>query len=321
VLTTEQKQFWDENGFIVLPGFFSEERLEWVLKIQREVWDMSPNNVVVDDLITGRRCRMSNLSQEEKQHPFKVNDLYLDYAEVRHLSLDGQLAGILKTLLGEPPVLCNTLSLDYGTQQALHVDALYMTPFTDGHLIATWIAFEDCHPDAGPLTYLPGSHKIPLYRFSDGSYHEIFEEKPQWQAYMKQKVEEYGLKEERFLPKKGDVFIWHANFLHGGSPIADPNRTRKSLVSHYFTKSDCVRLGSQLYSVGQAYWMDRPPLSIPEEKGTAKAAIVKESATQEPTPLTKRADNQLLQKRAEHILRTTLHCFRIWKRSVFDFPQ
>jgi ectoine hydroxylase len=39
-----------------------------------------------------------------------------------------------------------------------------------------------------------------------------------------------------FLPRKGDVLIWHANLLHGGRAIAAPGATRRSLVAHYFAK-------------------------------------------------------------------------------------
>ena len=39
---------------------------------------------------------------------------------------------------------------------------------------------------------------------------------------------EYG------LIKKGQALIWSANLLHGGSPAKDPNRTRKSQVTHFF---------------------------------------------------------------------------------------
>jgi hypothetical protein len=35
------------------------------------------------------------------------------------------------------------------------------------------------------------------------------------------------------VAKKGDVLIWHADLMHGGAPIEDPKRTRKSLVAHF----------------------------------------------------------------------------------------
>jgi ectoine hydroxylase-related dioxygenase (phytanoyl-CoA dioxygenase family) len=49
-------------------------------------------------------------------------------------------------------------------------------------------------------------------------------------------IHEHDLQLKKFLPKKGDMLIWHANLLHGGSPITKPNKTRKSMVAHYFAK-------------------------------------------------------------------------------------
>jgi len=47
------------------------------------------------------------------------------------------------------------------------------------------------------------------------------------------------IKENHFIPKtflakKGDILIWHANLLHGGSPITNVALTRKSMVAHYY---------------------------------------------------------------------------------------
>ncbi|MCT7948421.1 phytanoyl-CoA dioxygenase family protein [Ancylothrix sp. C2] len=302
MLTQEQKHFWDENGYLILPAFFSAEQIDKVVKLHRRLWEECPSNVVVDDMETNRRCYMIDLSEEEKNHRCKVNDLYLNYEEIRDLSLNERLGNILGELLADVPVLCNTLSLDYGTEQFLHVDSLYMTPFTDHALVATWIALEDCHPNAGPLCYIPGSHKIPIYRFSSGSPHVIENEFPAWQEYMAEEVKKNNLKEEFFTPKKGDVFIWHAQLLHGGSAIKDLNLTRKSLVNHYFTKTDCVNLQSKLVRWDGGYWMNKPVLQVVQEK---------------PTVEEKKEETKPEISQIEHSLRTTLHYFRLWKRDVF----
>ena len=44
---------------------------------------------------------------------------------------------------------------------------------------------------------------------------------------------------QHFLAKKGDALIWSSNIIHGGSPVANPNSTRLSQVTHYFFK-DCI---------------------------------------------------------------------------------
>ena len=100
------------------------------------------------------------------------------------------------------------------------------------------IALEDVDPDAGPLRYYPGSHKIPPYRFSNGRYNLNLDEKPQCIEYIEQQLINSGIEPLEFSAKKGDVFIWHAHLLHGGTPINNPSLTRKSLVTHYFCSED-----------------------------------------------------------------------------------
>jgi ectoine hydroxylase-related dioxygenase (phytanoyl-CoA dioxygenase family) len=36
-----------------------------------------------------------------------------------------------------------------------------------------------------------------------------------------------------FLAKKGEVLLWRAMIIHGGSELANPKRTRRSFVIHY----------------------------------------------------------------------------------------
>jgi ectoine hydroxylase-related dioxygenase (phytanoyl-CoA dioxygenase family) len=49
-------------------------------------------------------------------------------------------------------------------------------------------------------------------------------------------IQQHNLQPHYFHAKKGDVLIWHANLLHGGSPINNPLLTRKSMVAHYYAK-------------------------------------------------------------------------------------
>ena len=35
--------------------------------------------------------------------------------------------------------------------------------------------------------------------------------------------------------KRGEIAVWSASLIHGGSPIIDANRTRLSMTAHYFT--------------------------------------------------------------------------------------
>ena len=99
-----------------------------------------------------------------------MKDLYLDYPAIRNFSLSERIVPILSDLLSNNPIVLGaTLNFEKSSEQAYHVDSVYLTPETPGHLVATWIALEDVHPNAGALEYIPGSHKIRPYIFSGGS--------------------------------------------------------------------------------------------------------------------------------------------------------
>jgi ectoine hydroxylase-related dioxygenase (phytanoyl-CoA dioxygenase family) len=262
-----RRAFWDSNGYLVFPGFLDAAEVDVIEGAYSRAWtDMDPS-VIVDDLVTNRRCRITDLDADERRHNFKVNDLYLIDKDLRQVALSARLGLILEDLLGDEPVVCNTLNFDKGSQQADHLDTLYMTPISDGGLVATWIALEDTAAGAGPLRYFPGSNQIDPYRFSTGALHQVDAEVPQWSDYMAQQVESRGLEEQRFLARKGDLFIWHAYLLHGGSKIEEPGLTRHSLVTHYWRQSDVNDW--DLRPAPGGWWINKPPLQLPGEVAPA----------------------------------------------------
>nr|WP_255698981.1 phytanoyl-CoA dioxygenase family protein [Luteimonas sp. Y-2-2-4F] len=255
---------WSSEGYAVLPGFYSDEEIEQAKAAVGQAWAERLPRLVVDDMVALKRLRLVDVDEHARaHHRFKTNDLYMEYEAVRRLGLNARLTPILTRLLGHVPVLCNSLSFEQGSAQDDHIDALFMTPRSPHQLVATWVALEDCHLDAGPLRYYPGSHRIPPYVFSTGSHHVVETEMPHWHAYVNHEVAARGLKPEVFAARKGDVFIWSAYLLHGGSPINDPARTRNSVVFHYYSEGDCVAQGCTLVPYEGGYWMHRPHQPVP----------------------------------------------------------
>lgn len=251
-------QIWENDGYYVLPKFYSNKEIDAALLAQTRIWEEEHPRIVVDDLMTGRRSKISEVdSHSAKNHRFKLNDLYLELEPVRNLAINDRISPILNQLMGQKTVLCNSLSFDKGSAQPDHVDALYMTPKSHGHLLAIWVALEDCHADAGPLRYYPGSHKIKQYVFSDGSTHASESEMDSWRNYIAEELSLREIKPMTFNAKKGDVFIWSAYLLHGGSPIKNNDLTRKSIVFHYYSEEDALFHHSQIIESGAAYWMRR----------------------------------------------------------------
>jgi len=262
ILSKEKE--WDERGVLVLPRFYADTEIDTVLADYRGLWNEGRACIPVDDMDIDRRMRLRDVSADARaSHRFKVNDLYLEQASVRQLALSDRLVPLLQQLLGERPALCNSLSLEYGTEQEDHVDSLFMTPRTPTHLVAAWVALEDCAPESGRLRYWPGSHRIAPYVFSNGERHFVPSELGAWQVWMRGEVQRYGLQSELFGARKGDVFIWNAQLLHGGSRITEPGRTRRSVVFHYFSESDCRAMGLRLVSESGGFWVRRPHQPIP----------------------------------------------------------
>ncbi|HMD62303.1 MAG TPA: phytanoyl-CoA dioxygenase family protein [Opitutaceae bacterium] len=252
---------FERDGYLVLDGCFAPEQVDRAATAMRGLLDERPNEVVVDSVETGRRTFWSHADRRGTRR-FEFNDLYLLCEEIRDLALDPELASVLEGLLGEPAVLFNSLNSQRGSSKHMHIDSLYLTPRTPHSLVSAWIAFEDVHPDAGPLFFYPGSHRIPLYRFNDGTHHATREEEADWFDYIDVQIRLRCLKQRKLLARKGDVFVWHGDMVHGGSQIRDMGRTRASMVCHYFGETDCRERYLDIVPANGAFWMQRQQQSV-----------------------------------------------------------
>ena len=241
-LTPEQRTFWEENGYLVLPGAMTPEEVATVEAVVDDEWRRVPGNDHEVDMLTGpnagRIFKMADAPPEARGQAYKLNNLFGRRAEIRRVALSPKLRKVFEELLEGEPMICNSLNFERGSQQEYHIDTWYMPPPVENRMIAAWFAIDDVDASNGPLSYYPGSHKIPGYRFSHGRLNEIRAERPACDAYLRSEIEKRGLKPVEFHGKRGDVFIWHAQLLHAGRPILDMGRTRKSLVVHYWRACD-----------------------------------------------------------------------------------
>lgn len=149
---------------------------------------------------------------------------------------------ILRLLLGDEAVLFQSINFLKGSEQETHSDSIHMTTYPLGRLIAAWVALEDIDESNGPLHYYPKSHLLPYYLNSDYSNEGnkwLIGDKSydEYEKMIQDKIRESGLEKKTFAARKGDILIWHANLFHGGDPHTDRNRTRKSMVLHYFGRN------------------------------------------------------------------------------------
>jgi phytanoyl-CoA hydroxylase len=266
VLSAEQRAFWDANGYLVLPGHFSRAQIDAVSGEIEQLWkeSRSTRRKIVVDVFIGtpreKRTYLADAPLDARALPHKLNDLYLESDAIRRMVLEERLAGVLEELLEGPPLVCNSLNLEFGSQQRDHTDSLYMPAPVGLYLAASWIALEDGSPDSGPLRYYAGSHKIPPFLFSTGAINAVDAEMPRYYDYMQRELGRREIKPATFVPKVGDVFIWHSQLYHGGEPIKNPSLTRRSLVTHYWRAQDVPwRHGTV---APHRYYFRRPPQRV-----------------------------------------------------------
>ncbi len=235
---------WDQDGVLILRNFFSPSSVSEINATVDRLWQdrefLLPKIVIDTHIQSGQSFRqlLKYTSLESRQHPYKLNDIYLEESSVRDIILNTALCRYLAALLNGTPLVFNSLNFEYGSSQNNHRDTLFMPPRVANKMVVSWIALEDVTQANGPVCYYPGSHKIPPFRFSDGRQNAVQSELPEFDSYMKQALLEREIKPVVFEAKAGDVLIWHCELFHGGSAILDRLATRKSLVTHYYRKQD-----------------------------------------------------------------------------------
>ncbi|MEO0897743.1 MAG: phytanoyl-CoA dioxygenase family protein [Bacteroidota bacterium] len=216
----EQAKFWFENGYLIIKNCFSTEDID---RINSEIAFL---------------LKEKNLRQKKDTRIFFAFR-HSDY--LKDVVWRKDLVELMSLLTGMDMFPFQSLNFIKGSQQRAHSDSIHMTTFPMGYLTATWLALEDVDKDNGPLFYYPGSHRLPYVMNSDfdhgGSQYRIGSTaNARYEDKMAEVIEQVGLERKTFEAKAGDLLIWHANLIHGGDPILDPSRSRKSMVVHYFGK-------------------------------------------------------------------------------------
>ncbi|MFN9618262.1 MAG: phytanoyl-CoA dioxygenase family protein [Synechococcaceae cyanobacterium] len=176
--------------------------------------------------------------------PPRVQDGWQELEAVRQLSLHPEVLDLLSVVYGRRAFPFQTLNFAVGSQQTFHSDAVHFHSEPHGFLCGLWIPLADVTPDSGPLVYYPGSHRLPYLSASSlGLSPEQVAAEPHPQVLFEptwhEAVERLGIKPHHYLPRRGELLFWHANLLHGGSPVRNRSARRWSQVVHYFF-DDCL---------------------------------------------------------------------------------
>jgi len=223
---------WQRDGFVHLPGFFTSDFLD-------EAWQGT-----LDAIASGIVPETLDTMTEGGPYEGRAQNMHAVVPKLREVLYYDQTLDVLHLLLGREARPFQTIAFFAGSEQGTHSDSIHMTTYPEGYLVGAWVAVEDIHPDSGPLVYYPGSHRLPYYLSKEVGIElqEIIKNSPydayqgKYEPFIANLVESQNLEPLIHSPKKGDLLLWHANLLHGGTERKNKELSRKSVVCHYFAK-------------------------------------------------------------------------------------
>jgi hypothetical protein len=230
-----QCRCWSNDGYIILKKLVDDHTLD-------TIWSAYEKGVN-----SGRIRLEPEPAGDHDPYPGRFLNPHKKSGSFCRILKHAELLRWIRLLMEREPKPLQTITSHKGSQQGVHSDSIHMTTYPLGYLSAAWIAFEDIHPDSGPLVYYPGSHKLPyvfskdvglgdfdLKREGYGPYHQKYE------PYIQDLIAKHNIEPHYFHAQKGDTLIWHANLLHGGSARKNLQYSRRSLVCHFFVKGSFV---------------------------------------------------------------------------------
>lgn len=224
------------DGYVIIEGAVSEEIVDALNADIDDFWQDPPAGLLIETFEPDQKMHYVPPNVLFRDGATKLLDVYAFSENARKAMSPPRVTAFLSAIFEDKPKAFQGLSFWTGSQQPIHKDSAYVKVDTQPmHLAATWLALEEVVTGRGELEYYVGSHRSPDYLFLGAHkwMENSLEQHDDFLASLHRDADAYGYARSSFLAKKGDVLIWHADLAHGGAPIAELGKTRKSLVAHF----------------------------------------------------------------------------------------
>ena len=223
VLRQQQREFYFQNGYLVLDQFIDQTWLDRIWQVTNEFIDESRGLTQSDEKFdlepdhTAEQPRLRRLS-----YPTAHHDLYWQFAS------RGPIVDVAEDLLG-PDVVFHHSKLNFkwaggGEEVKWHQDYPFY-PHTAYSVLAIGLYMSDVDEKMGPMGAIPGSQDGPIYSHYDNN---------EWRGALADQ-EAAGLPLQRagwMTGKAGTVTVHSARTVHGSMPNHSP-RMRPLLINAY----------------------------------------------------------------------------------------
>lgn len=234
-LSLEQREFYEKNGFLVIPGLIPSDMID--------KWRNRFLDIVEGRLDSGQMTKMKDVSLKGKKGVSgelivnKIQDFVWDDVLSEHCQ-HPNILNYVECFTGPNIMAMHTMLInkppDPGTKTSRHPmhQDLHYFPFRPANkIVCAWTAMENITDKNGCLFVVPGSHKGKLEQheypeWEDGvnkMYHGVrgFDDEPKKLLHM----------------EKGDTVFFHPVLLHGSG--ANTSKHFRKAISCHFASSDC----------------------------------------------------------------------------------
>jgi ectoine hydroxylase-related dioxygenase (phytanoyl-CoA dioxygenase family) len=219
LFTTQHKQAFDENGYVLVKGLFSPDEVEFYRNHYTRM--RLEENARMD-----RRVANPTDGDPLLQWP-RLMMMHRHDAISRDWLLAPRINECLTGLLGREPYAVQTMLYfkpPHARGQALHQDNYYLR-VQPGTCIAAWMALDRCDEANGCLQVVPGSHTWPILCTVKADTEQSFTD-----VTVPVPAEHPAVS---VIMDPGDVLFFNGQIVHGSLPNTTADRFRRSLIAHY----------------------------------------------------------------------------------------
>ncbi|KAH9255310.1 hypothetical protein BASA81_006762 [Batrachochytrium salamandrivorans] len=239
VFTPEQRDFYEANGYIIIPNLVSHAKIDQYAKRFTELCERPGERPTTMTVMRDvELAKSKDHSPDSEKVITKVQDFQDDPALFAFCQDPAVLRYVEafcgKNIVGSHTMLINKpTDLGKGTSRhPLHQDLLYFPFRPFNKVVAAWTAMERVTRENGCLIAVPGSHKAELL---EHGY-------PDWaggvnKAYVGIMGVTPDVKYVHLPMEKGDTIFFHPLIWHGSGRNLTPNY-RKAISCH-FVSGEC----------------------------------------------------------------------------------
>jgi len=230
--TQQQKNFYEENGYLVLENALTSEEIDEILSETVSICRGKRGEVIglpshdpaeTDNEVIARTLCI--------HFPHKISDVMLKY--MKHPAIVDVLTGIVGPAVKSMQSMLFIKSAGK-PGQAWHQDEDFI-PTRDRSLVGAWIALDDATVENGCLWIIPGSHK-------PGVLWEM-EEQDNPDFDCSDEAVGFPYTDEDAVPVEvsaGSVVFFNGYTLHRSLPNVAESGYRRALVNHYMSASSLL---------------------------------------------------------------------------------